>query len=66
MDNSWNMRIGLTGSAATWASASIVYHHRVTLSMMSSCQERSSLRSSSGISARRVAAASPTRFTSYG
>ena len=65
-DSSQNSRIGLTGSASTMASASMTSHQRATLDSIVSRQDRSSLRSSSGMSARRVAAASPTRLTSYG
>ena len=63
-DSSRNSSIGLTGSASTSASASIDRHHLATSSSIPFRQERSSLRLRCGISARRVAAASPTRLTS--
>ena len=61
--SSANSRIG---SAATAASMAIVCHQRSTSDSMPSRHERSALRSSSGINARSVEAASPTRFTSFG
>ena len=64
--SSANSRIGLIGSAATAASLAIVCHQRSTSDSMPSRHERSALRSSSGINARSVVAASPTRFTSFG
>lgn len=65
-DSSWNSRIGLIGSASTMASAFITSDQRVTLDSMSSRQDLSSLRRRCGMSARSVAAASPTRLTCYG
>ena len=66
VDSSRNSSIGLTGLASTSASASMVRHQRSTPASMPSRQDRSSFRFRCGISARKVAAASPTRLTSYG
>src|SRR3954453_6141720 len=65
-DSSPNSSIGLTGSASTAASFAIVSHQRATSDSMPSRHERSVLRSSNGANAPSVAAASPTRLTSYG
>ena len=65
-DSSQNTRCGLTGLASFMARASITRHQRATFSSISVCQPRSVLRSSKGISARKVARASPTRLHSIG
>src|SRR5579875_3344807 len=65
-DRSANSFIGLIGSADTSASIAMVSHQRATFFSIFSRQDRSDLRSIIGISARSVAAASPTRLTSLG
>jgi hypothetical protein len=65
-DSSQKTRWGLTGLASTIARDSTSRHHSRTSPVMRSCQERSALRSSSGSSARRVSALSPTSGTSVG
>ena len=65
-ESSWNTRCGLTGSPGSIARSSSIRQLRSTLRSICSRHDRSVFRSSSGSSARRVAPASPTRFTSIG
>jgi hypothetical protein len=65
-DSSHSTRCGLIGSASESERSSTTCHHSSTLRSVSSRQERSSLRFSSGSSARRESALSPTRLTSIG
>src|SRR5690625_1084599 len=65
-ESSQKIRIGLTGSASTMASDSMVAHHDSMFCSMPLRHVELEFCSTYGNSARRVAVASPTRLTSVG
>src|SRR4051794_30549466 len=65
-DSSHATRCGLTGCAATMARSSSVFHHEATLASTFLRQSLDFLALSSGSSARKVSAESPSRLTSIG
>ena len=64
--SSWRTSCGFSGSAASCARSATISHQVATLDSISWRQERSSLRSSSGVSARSVSLLSPVSPTSIG